>query len=467
MAKAKIHVTKAGFRTPCVAIVGRPNVGKSTLFNRIISSRKAIVHDFPGVTRDRIFSMAWWDGLDFYLIDTGGFNPDAKEGIWAEMKEQVELAIEEADAVIVLMDGREGLTPLDETVIQYLRENSRKPLLHVVNKIDSEQVEGNITEFHNAGIDKLFGVSAEHGRDIAELLDALVESLPRPPKVEVNEGEGEGDETAGQESITRVAIVGRPNVGKSTMINRLVGRQRLVTDDVPGTTRDAVDIELEIGGRKYVFVDTAGMRRKSRVVEAIEKFSIIKALKAAENCDVAVLMLDATQESVTDQDARVAAWIHDRGRGIVIAINKWDAIEKDHKTALKYEKDVRENLMHVSYAEIMTLSALNGQRVPKLIEHINACKEQHSRRIPTAELNKTLALAWEKHPPPAKRKARNKLFYATQHSTKPPAFSLFISRPKDIKLPYRRYLINFLRETYGFTGTPIRIFLKERSGRNK
>lgn len=437
---------------PIVAIVGRPNVGKSTLFNRLTRTRKAIVHDMPGVTRDRNYGDVDWYGKVFTLIDTGGFEPVAEERILVQMREQAQLAVEEAEIILFLMDGREGLTPSDVEVAGMLRK-AKKPVYYVINKIDGEKQEEKAYDFYSLGVDKLYTISAEHNRGVVDLMDEVVADFPEA----VEEKE---------EEIVKVAIIGRPNVGKSSLINRFLGEERLVVSEVPGTTRDSVDTILEKDGRKYLLIDTAGIRRKSRVSDRLEKYTIIKALGSVERCDVAVLVIDAS-EGVTEQDVKVAGYAHERGRGCVIAVNKWDLIEKDNSTIGKYVDQVRMNLKYLDYAKIIFISALTGQRAVKVLSLVNEVVEECRKRVPTAELNRVIEEAAIRHHPPSYQGKFVKLYYAAQVSASPPTFVIFTNHPKGIHFSYERYLENKLRDAFGFEGTPVRLLFKERSGRKR
>lgn len=437
-----------------MAIVGKPNVGKSTLFNRLVGKRTAIVDDTPGVTRDRLYGVADWRGKVFSVIDTGGFAPEIAEGIWKEMREQMEVAIEEADVILFLMDGHDGLTPTDREIANYLRKKATRPVLYLVNKIDSAKREGAIADFWEIGVDKIFMVSAEHGRGLDEMLDHLYDLLPS------------SNERPVMDDAISVAVVGRPNVGKSTLINRLLGEERLLTHDIPGTTRDAVDTLLIKEGKTYRFIDTAGIRKKSKTTHRIEKFSVIKALQAIERANITILIIDAL-DGPTDQDARVAGYALEKGKASVIVLNKWDLIEKETGTFEEIVKRVKEKLYHIDYSPVVSISAKTGQRVSRIFELINGVNEQHARRIPTAELNKALESAIGRHRPPVAGNKTIKFYYASQIETRPPRIAMVTNYPDSVSPAYERYLVNQLRETFSFVGTPIRLSFRARKGRHK
>lgn len=434
---------------PVVVIIGRPNVGKSTLFNRLVKRRKAIVEDEPGVTRDRNYAEALYEDHPFLLIDTGGFEPAAKERIPKQVQEQAEVAIQEADLVLFLMDGKEGLNPADIEVAHYLRKVT-KPVFYVVNKIDGERQEENVIDFYQLGVPALYSISAEHGRGVADLMDGVFKVLtPTPLQEEREEGE------------IRVALVGRPNVGKSSLLNKLIGRPRAVVDSTPGTTRDAIDTPLRREGRKYIFIDTAGIRRKSKVSKRLEKYMTIRALKSLERCDVAVILLDGF-EGLTDQDARIAEFAEENGRALIFIVNKWDLVEKETSTLEQYKKRIRKEIKTLDYVPILFISALTGQRVSKLFETIDAVISEHRKRIATAKLNQWLQEIFQNNPPPLAGSRTVKLYYISQVTTAPPTFVLFTNEPRGITEPYLRYLMRQLRERYGFAGSPLRILLRRR-----
>lgn len=434
---------------PIIAIVGRPNVGKSTFFNRLVGQRKAIVEDEPGITRDRNYAEACYEDRPFILIDTGGFEPTSKDRIQQQIREQVEVAIEEADLILFLMDGKEGLNPTDEEVAGYLRKVT-KPTFYVVNKIDGEKREGAIPDFYRLGVSPIYSVSAEHGRGVGELMDEVIKALPlhsaEPEKIE------EG---------VRVAIVGRPNVGKSSLLNKLIGRPRAIVDSIPGTTRDTLDTPLFREGRRYVFIDTAGIRRKSKVTERVEKYSAIKALKSLERCDVALVLIDGF-EGLTEQDARIAEFAEESGRAFILVVNKWDLVHKDTSTMEDYKERIKREMKTLDYVPILFISALTGQRASRIFQTIEEVTAEHRKRITTGELNHWLREAVQGYPPPAFRSRPVKLLFISQVSTAPPTFVLFANEPLGLGESYQRYLIRRLREKYGFTGTPLRLFLRKR-----
>ncbi len=433
--------------TSIVAIVGRPNVGKSTLFNRIIRTRKAIVENEPGVTRDRNYGEARWNDRSFTIIDTGGFEPVSRDRLPAQIREQIQLAMDESDLILFVMDGKEGLTSADQEIDRLLRAKHR-PVIYSVNKIDGPNHEGRVFDFYALGVERLFSVSASHGYGVEELLDELASELP---------------ESAApiDEQRTRVAVVGRPNVGKSSWINRILGQRRLLVDDRPGTTRDAIDTAFEIGSRKYLLIDTAGIRKKKKISLRLEKYCVVEALKSIDRCDVALFLLDAS-EKVTEQDARIGGFIQEKGRACVIAVNKWDQVKKDNTTVSSYTKEIREDLKHLSYAPIVFISALTGQRVRKTLDLIDLVAVAHQKRVATGRLNAFLRDAVQKVPPPIRKRKRGKIYFMTQTSTKPPTFVAFVNDPGVIHFSYERYLLNQIREQLGFEGTPIRIYFRPR-----
>ena len=433
---------------PIVAIVGRPNVGKSTLFNRIVGGRKAIVWDEPGVTRDRNYADVEWEESAFTLMYTGGFEPVSKDRIFIQMREQCQLAMEESDVVLFLMDGKEGLTPSDEEIADILRKLN-KPVFYIVNKVDGPKHEEKALEFYGLGVESIYSISAEHGYGVNGLMDEVVRSLPVLT------------DKKWDKNVTKVAVVGRPNVGKSSLINRLLGYKRVLVDEVPGTTRDAIDTHFERDGRRYVLIDTAGIRRKSRISLKLEKYSIVEALRSIDRSDVALLLLDS-REGATDQDTRIGGFIHEKGKGCILVVNKWDLVEKDSQTMVQYEGKVREDLKYLSYAPILFISALTGQRVRKVLDVIDQVSEQAKKRISTSQLNKSFGNWVEKFPPPLYKSRSVKMNYITQVSTSPPTFVIYTNFPDGIHFSYERYLLNQMRDTFGFEGVPVRLWFRKK-----
>ena len=434
---------------PIVAIVGRPNVGKSTLFNALAGDKISIVEDTPGVTRDRIYADASWLDRVFTIVDTGGIEPESQDIILSQMREQAQLALMSADVVLFLVDVRQGLVDADAKVADMLRK-SQKPVILVVNKVDDfQKMMPDIYEFYRLGIGDPHPISATLKLGIGDMLDELVELLP---------AKGEGEE---EDERTKVAVVGKPNVGKSSLVNKLLGKDRLIVSDIAGTTRDAIDTVIKYHGREYVFIDTAGMRRKSKVKETIERFSVIRALSATDRADVVVLLIDAT-EGVTEQDAKIAGIAHEKGKGLLIAVNKWDAIEKDDKTMYKFRDEVMRVLSFVPYAKIIYISALTGKRLDQIYAEIDAIVEERRRRIATGVLNEIVMEAVAMNEPPSDKGRRLKILYASQVGTEPPTFVVFINDKKLMHFSYRRYLENQIRQAFGFEGTPIRMVMRER-----
>ena len=432
-----------------LAIVGRPNVGKSTLFNTLAGEKISIVEDHPGVTRDRIYADVTWLNHSFSMIDTGGIEMDSKDKMLKHMREQADIAIDTADVILFLVDVRQGLVDADFKVADMLRK-SGKPVILVVNKVDNfEKYMPDVYEFYNLGIGDPHPISAASKLGIGDMLDAVLELFDLE-KIEEEE-----------DDRPKIAIVGKPNAGKSSLINNLLGENRVIVSDVAGTTRDAIDTEIVYNGTEYVFIDTAGLRRKSKIKQNIERYSIIRTVAAIERSDVVILMIDAT-EGVSEQDAKIAGIAHDRGRGLIIAVNKWDAIEKDNHTVKEYTKKVRDILSFVPYAEIIFISALTGQRTKKIFDMLETVIENHAMRIQTGVLNEILMEAVALQQPPSDKGKRLKLFYMTQVSTKPPTFVLFVNKKELMHFSYQRYIENRIRDTFGFMGTPIRIFIRER-----
>jgi GTP-binding protein len=435
---------------PIVAIVGRPNVGKSTLFNALAGQKISIVKDTPGVTRDRIYADVDWLNYNFTMIDTGGIEPDSSDIILSQMREQAQIAIDTADVIIFMTDVKQGLIDADSKVADMLRR-SRKPVILVVNKVDNfNRMMADVYEFYNLGIGDPVPISASQKSGLGDMLDKVVEHFKA-----LNLDEEEDDRP-------RVAIVGKPNVGKSSIINKLTGESRVIVSNIAGTTRDAIDTDVEWNGREYVFIDTAGLRRKSKVKEDIERYSIIRTVTAVERADVVVIVIDAV-EGVTEQDAKIAGIAHENGKGIIIAVNKWDAIEKNDKTVYEYTNKVRQILSFMQYAEIMFISAKTGQRLPKLFDMIDVVIANHSMRIETGVVNEIMAEAVAMQQPPSDKGKRLKLYYITQVSVKPPTFVIFVNDKELMHFSYTRYIENRIREAFGFRGTPLRFIIRERN----
>ena len=434
---------------PIVAIVGRPNVGKSTLFNVLAGERISIVQDTPGVTRDRIYADVTWLNMAFTLIDTGGIEPESRDIILSQMREQAQIAIDTADVIIFITDVRQGLVDADSKVAEMLRR-SGKPVVLTVNKVDSfEKFMPDVYEFYNLGIGDPIPISAASQLGIGDLLEEVSKYFP------------ENVDEEAEDDRPKIAIVGKPNVGKSSLINKLTGEERVIVSDIAGTTRDAIDTEIKYQGREYIFIDTAGLRRKNKIKEEIERYSIIRAVTAVERADVVVIVIDAV-EGVTEQDAKIAGIAHERGKGIIIAVNKWDAIEKDDKTIYKYTERIREVLSFMPYAEIMFISAKTGQRLPKLFEMIDVVLENNSLRVATGVLNEIMAEAVALQQPPSDKGKRLRLYYITQVSVKPPTFVIFVNDKELMHFSYTRYLENRIRDAFGFKGTSLKFIIRER-----
>lgn len=434
-----------------VAVVGRPNVGKSTFFNRITRTKDALVDNLPGVTRDRIYGDVHWDDAEFTLVDTGGFIQGDRDPFAGPIRMQIQQAMTDADAVVLLLDGKSGISPFDADLIGMVRTLD-KPVFYAVNKIDDVAKEDLLHDFYSLGIDHPYPVSAEHGYGISDFLDELIRALPQP------------EVPAASEDVIRVAVVGKPNAGKSSLINRILGQDRLVVSDLPGTTRDAVDSLCNINGRAYSLVDTAGIRRKAKVSLKIEKFSIIKALHSLERCDVALVVIDA-HEGITEQDVTIAGYAHERGCGCILLLNKWDLVEKVPGVSRKFTEMVRMQTKFLNYAPIMTISAVTGQRVPKIFKQVEAVYQQYASRIGTGQLNRILEKALLQNEPPMHKGKRLRFYYATQVSTKPPTFVCFVNYPEAVHFSYKRYLTNQIRDQAGLTETPLRILFRQRTGR--
>ena len=438
---------------PLIAIIGRPNVGKSTLFNRLSEGKKAIAVDEPGATRDRNYAESSWEGKTFTVVDTGGFEPISTERILVQMREQTMLAIEEADIIIFLMDGKDGLTPSDEEIVRLLRQ-VRKPVFYTVNKIDGPKHDNLAYEFFRLGIDRIYTISAQHGRGVDDL---MMDVADRIPPVE---------DTPEEEDRIRIAVVGRPNVGKSSLVNKLLGYERTIVNPLPGTTRDAIDTPFEHGGQKYLLIDTAGIRRKSRISMKLEKYTVIEAMKTLGRCDVALLLIDAV-DGVTDQDARIAGLALEEGVATILVINKWDLVEKDNSTIGIYVEKIRDSLKFLSFAPIVFVSAETGQRVTRIFKIIREVCSEATRRIPTSELNEKVRAIVEANPPPRLGNRPNKIVYFTQVSVKPPTFVFFVREPRAIHFSYERYLSNQIREVFGFDRVPIRLVFRKRHREKK
>lgn len=436
-------------RKPVVAIVGRPNVGKSTLFNVLAGDMISIVKDTPGVTRDRIYADVSWLDREFTLIDTGGIEPDSKDIILSQMREQAQIAIDTADVIVFITDVKQGLVDADSKVADLLRR-SGKPVVLVVNKVDNfDKYMPDVYEFYNLGIGEPVPISAASRLGLGDMLDIV--SSYFPPKTETEE----------EDDRPRIAIVGKPNVGKSSIINKLVGENRVIVSDIAGTTRDAIDTDVKYNGKEYIFIDTAGLRRKNKIKEELERYSIIRTVTAVERADVVLMVIDAV-EGVTEQDAKIAGIAHERGKGIIIVVNKWDAIEKNDRTMREYEAKVRQILSFMPYAEIMYVSALTGQRLPKLFDMIDMVIENQTLRIATGVLNEIMTEAIAMQQPPSDKGKRLKLYYITQVAVKPPTFVIFVNDKELMHFSYTRYLENKIREAFGFRGTSLKFFIRER-----
>ena len=434
---------------PIVAVVGRPNVGKSTLFNVLAGQRISIVKDTPGITRDRIYADVSWLDRAFTLIDTGGIEPDSQDVILSQMREQAQIAMDTADVIIFMVDVKQGMVDADGKVADMLRR-SHKPVILAVNKVDNyEKYMTDTYEFYNLGIGEPHPISAANQLGIGDMLDEVVSHFP--------DG-GNGDE---EDERIKVAIVGKPNVGKSSLINKMIGENRLIVSDIAGTTRDAVDTPVTYHGKEYVFIDTAGLRRKNKIKEELERYMIVRTVSAVERADVVILMIDAN-EGVTQQDAKIAGIAHERGKAVIIAVNKWDAIEKDNKTVNQYTSKIREVLSYMPYAEVTFISALTGQRLTKLYELIDTVSENHAMRVSTGVLNEIMSEAVALQQPPSDKGKRLRLYYITQVSVKPPTFVIFVNDKELMHFSYTRYIENKIREAFGFKGTPLKFIIRER-----
>lgn len=437
---------------PVVALLGRPNVGKSTLFNRLVRSRQALVDDFPGVTRDRHYGDASWDDVDFTVIDTGGFLSTDDDYFASQIKDQLMAAADQADVLVFIMDGRAGLSPYDRELADFLRK-TRKQVFYVVNKVESARQYDELSDFYSLGIKDFYKVSAEHGVGVGDFLDDLVEALPEFGQQETDDSD-----------VIKIAIVGRPNVGKSSLANRLFGEKRVVVNERAGTTRDAIELSVERKGRQFVLVDTAGIRRKGKVSEKIEKFSILKSLKSMDDCDVALILIDA-EEGITDQDITIAGYAEDRGCGALFLINKWDLVPPDRKSVKKFMEDLRYKAKFLSYAPAITISAKTGQRCHKILDEAVKIHKEYCHRISTGVLNRIIEDAVFREEPSLHKGRRLKFFYATQVATRPPCFVCFVNFPKGVHFSYKRYLINQLREMIPLSKTPIKLYFREKTGK--
>lgn len=441
-------------RKPIVAVVGRPNVGKSTLFNALSGTNLAIVKDTPGITRDRLYADVTWLDKSFTLIDTGGIEPESKDIIISQMREQAQIAIDTADVIIFLTDVRQGLVDADNKVADMLRR-SNKPVVLVVNKVDSfEKQMVDVYEFYNLGLGEPYAISSANMLGLGDMLDEVIKNFP------VDTAEEEEDDRP------RIAIVGKPNVGKSSIVNKLIGENRVIVSDIAGTTRDAIDTEVKHNGKEYIFIDTAGLRRKNKIKEELEKYMIVRTVSAVERADVVLLVIDA-EEGVTEQDAKIAGIAHERGKGMIIVVNKWDLVEKDDKTIYKYTNKVKEILSFMPYAEMIFISAKTGQRMPKLYDMIDTVIENHSLRVKTGVLNEIMTEAVALQQPPTDKGKRLKLYYITQASVKPPTFVIFVNDKEMMHFSYTRYIENKIREAFGFVGTPLKFIIRERKEDSK
>jgi GTP-binding protein len=441
-----------------VALVGRPNVGKSTMFNMLCKTRKALVEDTPGLTRDRNYAEVTLADKTFVIVDTGGFEPTTDDVMLSQMRTQTVVAIEQADVIIYLGDGKVGVTPSDHEIVRTLQQTDKK-VFYAVNKIDSEKHEDIAVDFYSLGVSQLFPVSAMTGYGMSDFIDALLEEIPE-------ELSSSSETEAPAEPAVKVAVVGRPNVGKSTLINLLLGEERLVANPEPGTTRDAIDTTVRHYGKEYVFIDTAGIRRRSRIVDRVEKYSVIKAFRTIDRAEIVLVMMDS-REGVTEQDARIAGHAFEKGRGVILVLNKWDLIPKDSHTIERYITHVRDSLKYLQYAPVLTISALEGTRAVKLFNLIDDVNAKYRKRINTAELNKFLEETLASHPPGMHRKGKRiKIYYMTQVQTAPPTFMFFCNYPESVHFSYKRFLENRLREVFDFAGAPLRLVLKKRQGKS-
>ena len=434
---------------PIVAIVGRPNVGKSTLFNRIAGERIAIVEDTPGVTRDRIYAQAEWVSKHFTIIDTGGIEPDSEELIPKKMRQQAELAMDMAQVILFVVDGKAGLTPSDRDVALMLLK-TKKPVLLVVNKVDNKNLPDDFYDFYELGFGEPIPVSSSIGLGTGDLLDEVVKNFPQDMDTELDE------------DVVKVAIVGKPNAGKSSILNRLIGEERVIVSPIAGTTRDAIDTYIEMDGKKYLFIDTAGIRRKSKVYENIEKYSVIRAYASVEKADVVLTVIDAT-EGISEQDSKIAGLAHDAGKASIVVVNKWDLIEKDNHSVKEYTKKIREELPFMQYCPILFVSALTSQRMGKIKETVDFIFDEASKRVATGVLNDVIGEAVMMNQPPSDKGKRLKIYYATQVGARPPTFAIFVNEKELFHFSYQRYIENKLRENFGYEGTPLKIYVREKN----
>lgn len=432
---------------PVIAIVGRPNVGKSTIFNRIVGERVSIVEDIPGVTRDRIYSSAEWLNHDFNIIDTGGIDI-GDEPFLEQIRAQAEIAIEEADVIIFLTNGREGVTAADEEVAKILYK-AKKPVVLAVNKIDNPEMREYIYDFYALGFGEPFPISGSHGLGLGDLLDEAAKHFPK------NAGQKDDPEAI------RFSLIGRPNVGKSSLVNAILGEERVIVSNIAGTTRDAIDSMVTVNGQKYVIIDTAGMRKKGKVYESTEKYSVLRALRAIERSDVVLVVLDG-EEGIIEQDKKIAGYAHEAGRAVIIVVNKWDAVEKDEKTMKEFEQNIRDHFLFLDYAPIVFLSAITKKRIHTLIPMIDMASENHLRRVETSVLNEVIMDAVAMNPTPTDKGRRLKIYYTTQVAVGPPTFVVFVNDPELMHFSYKRFLENRIRDAFGFEGTPIKIYARER-----
>jgi GTPase len=443
-----------------VSLVGRPNVGKSTLFNLLCGRRKALVEDTPGLTRDRNYAEVTVRDKTFFVVDTGGFEPSSPDVMLSQMRTQTMVAIEQSDIIVFVGDAKIGITPSDHEIVRLLQKTDKK-VFYVVNKIDSEKQEPFASDFYALGADPLFSMSAMTGYGVSEFLDALVADIPEERPAD-EEGEEPGEPA---DPMIKIAVVGRPNVGKSTLINLLLGEERLVANPKPGTTRDSIDTVVKYYGKEYLFIDTAGIRRRSRIVDLVEKYSVIKAFGSIDRAEIVLVIMDAT-EPVTDQDVRIAGYAFEKARGVILLLNKWDLVPKDSTTINKFYDQVRQGLKYLHYAPIMTLSALTGTRASKLFPLIDEMDSQYRKRISTADLNKFLETTVAQNPPGMHHKTKRiKIYYLTQVQVAPPTFMFFCNYPESIHFSYKRFLENRIREVFGFGGAPLRLVLKKRQGK--